>query len=149
VARQRCSKTDLPPPEHHRPQAIPYFWEFRANEAVSVSYTKDFADFNHKGPVPFNPETNQFYVGWTKDGQWLNYTINVKTAGTYKVRALYGNDPNTFHFLMNHKPAGDFKLPLKTGSMHTWNRAEVGTITFPETGPQLLTFQYNKGNNLA
>ena len=41
------------------------------------------------------------------------------------------------------------KLPVDTGSMHKWNRAEVGTITFPEAGPQLLTFEYNAGNNFA
>jgi hypothetical protein len=136
-------------PRHHRPHATPYIWGFRANEGVSVSYTKDFADFNHKGPVPFKPDTNQFYVGWTKNGQWLNYTVDVKVTGTYKVSALYACNPNTFHFLINHEPAGEFKLPVKTGGMHTWNRADVGTITFPETGLQLLTFQYNAGNNFA
>lgn len=36
-----------------------------------------------------------------------------------------------------------------TGGMHTWNKAEVGTITFPEKGLQLLTFDYNIGNNFA
>src|SRR6266478_1902730 len=34
-------------PEHHRPHATPYVWSFRANEGVDISYTKDFADFNH------------------------------------------------------------------------------------------------------
>ena len=33
--------------------------------------------------------------------------------------------------------------------MHIWNKAEIGTITFPEAGLQLLTFHYNKGNNFA
>jgi outer membrane protein assembly factor BamB len=33
--------------------------------------------------------------------------------------------------------------------MHKWNKAEVGTITFPEAGLQLLTLHYPKGNNFA
>ena len=33
--------------------------------------------------------------------------------------------------------------------MHKWNKAEIGTITFPEAGLQLLTFHYNGGNNFA
>src|SRR4051812_16725904 len=33
--------------EHQRPHATPYIWSFRADEKVSISYTKDFADFNH------------------------------------------------------------------------------------------------------
>jgi hypothetical protein len=28
-------------------------------------------------------------------------------------------------------------------------KAEIGTITFPEAGTQLLTFHYNAGNNFA
>lgn len=136
-------------PDHHRPHATPYIWTFRSNETVSVSYTKDFADFNHKNPVPFSPDTNQFYIGWTKDGQWVNYTVDVKTAGTYKIVALYSGQQTGFAFLINHKPVSGCKIPVATEGFHTWNKAEVGSIVFPETGPQLLTFQYNHGNNFA
>ena len=78
-----------------------------------------------------------------------NYTVNVKAAGTYKITALYGNAANAIKFSINGKPASEAKLPLATGSMHKWNQAEIGTITFPEAGPQLLTFHYNSGNNFA
>jgi hypothetical protein len=134
-------------PEHHRPHANPYIWGFRGNEGVDVSYTKDFADFNHTNFVA--PATNQLYIGWTADGEWCNYTVSVKKAGAYRVVALYGNADNTIRFSINCEPASECKLPLVTGSMHTWNKAEIGTITFPEAGLQLLTFHYNKGNNFA
>ena len=134
-------------PEHQRPHATPYIWNFRAEEGVDISYTKDFADFNHTNF--FVPATNQLYIGWTADGEWCNYTIDVKKAGTYRVLALYGNAANTIRFSINRKPASECMLPLATGSMHKWNKAEVGTITFPEAGLQLLTFHYNKGNNFA
>jgi hypothetical protein len=134
-------------PEHHRPHATPEIWGFRANEGVDISYTKDFADFNHTNFVA--PGTNQLYIGWTADGEWCNYTVDVKKAGQYKITALYGNAANTVKFLINHQPAAECRLPLATGSMHIWNRAEIGTITFTEPGIQLLTFQYNKGNNFA
>jgi hypothetical protein len=134
-------------PEHHRPHANSYIWGFRANEGVDISYTKDFADFNHTNFVA--PATNQFYIGWTADGEWCNYTVNVKQAGTYRIAALYGNAANTISFSINNKPASECKLPLATGSMHKWNKAEIGTITFPEAGLQLLTFHYGKGNNFA
>lgn len=133
---------------HQRPHATPYHWNFRANEGVDVSYTKDFADFNH-GKNKVSPATNQFYIGWTADGEWCNYTVNVKKAGTYRIVALYGNDANAFKFSINNRPACACKFPVATGSMHIWNQAEVGTITFPEAGLQLLTLHYNKGNNFA
>jgi hypothetical protein len=62
---------------------------------------------------------------------------------------LYANGANTIRFDLNGKPAGEYKLPLDTGSPHKWNKALIGTITFPEKGLQLLTLYYNTGNNLA
>ena len=133
---------------HQRPHATPYLWNFRTNEGVDLSYTKDFADFNH-GQNLISPPTNQFYIGWTADGEWCNYTVDVKTPGRYKITALYGNATNTFKFSINHQPAAVCQFPVATGSMHKWNRAEVGTITFPLAGLNLLTLHYNKGNNFA
>ena len=49
----------------------------------------------------------------------------------------------------NNKPASECKLPVNTGSMHKWNKAEIGKIAFAEVGVQLLTFYYNAGNNFA
>jgi hypothetical protein len=134
-------------PEHHRPHATPYIWSFRANEGVDISYTKDFADFNHTNY--FAPATNQLYIGWTADGEWCNYTVEVKKAGTYRIMALYGNAANSVRLSINHKLASECKMPKDTGSMHVWNEAPIGTIEFTETGRQLLTFHYNKGNNFA
>jgi hypothetical protein len=81
--------------DHQRPHARPYYWNFRANEGVDLSYTKDFADYNHNQNL-VSPPTNQFYIGWTDNGEWCNYTVNVKKAGTYKILALYGNETITF-----------------------------------------------------
>jgi hypothetical protein len=133
--------------EHHRPHASPYIWSFRAGEGVDISYTKDFADFNHTNFV--SPATNQLYIGWTADGEWCNYTVNVQKAGVYRIIALYGNADNPVRFSINHQAASECKLPLATGSMHKWNKAQIGTINFRETGLQLLTFHYGKGNNFA
>jgi hypothetical protein len=133
---------------HQRPHATPYHWNFRTNEGVDLSYTKDFADFNHNQNL-VSPATNQFYIGWTDNGEWCNYTINVKQAGTYKIIALYGNETNTFKFAINHRTACECQFPVRTGSMHKWNKAEVGTITFSDAGRQLLTLFYDKGNNFA
>ena len=133
---------------HQRPEATAYEWGFRKAEAVDVSYTKDFADFNHTNNF-YTPAVNQFYIGWTEDNEWLNYSVDVKVAGSYKVEALYGNNDSTITFDIDQQPASTCKLPLKTGSFHIWNKAEIGAITFSEPGLHLLTFHYNKGNNFA
>lgn len=135
-------------PHHQRPHASPYEWGFRKEEGVDISYTKDFADYNHSNNL-YNPEVNQFYVGWTEDKEWINYTVDVKVAGTYKLESLYANKDNTITFDVDQKPAGSFKLPLNTGHFHVWNKAEIGYLKFNEPGLHLLTFHYNKNNNFA
>jgi len=137
-------------PDHHRPASKPYFWEFRKGDGMDSSYTKDFADFNHPNKV--TPDVNQLYVGWTEDGEWCNYTVNVKKAGTYTITALYSYEPNTLTFDINGKQAAECKIPEDTGHWHKWNKAKIGEITFPEAGLQLLTFHItkkDKGNNFA
>jgi hypothetical protein len=124
-----------------------YICHFREKEGVDVSYTKDLADFNH--PNFFEPPTIQLYIGWEADGEWINYTVNVKNAGKYKITALYGNKDNKSSLWINNVKASDITLPKSTGSMHIWNKAEVGFVSFPVTGLNLLTLHYNAGSNLA
>lgn len=126
------------------PESVCYF---RESEGVDVSYTKDFADFSHPNLV--DPPKNQLDLGWEVEGEWANYTVRVKKAGVYKVRALYGNAANTIKFDIDDRPASECKLPIATGSPHRWNKAEIGEITFPKTGLHLLIVHFPNGNNLA
>jgi hypothetical protein len=113
-----------------------------------LSYTKEKLDFSH--PNPFTPERRQQFIGWTRDGEWCNYTVNVKKAGTYKVGLLYSNDIKSFKLSLNGKPAGEYTVPLKTASYHTWNYgANLGTIEFPKAGINLITLHISGGMNYA
>ena len=132
---------------HQRPHAGEYIWHFRREEGVDLSFVKDWADLNHTNLV--SPHINQFYIGWTEDGEWCNYTVNVTCAGAYQIKALYAFQANTVTFDLNGKPAATCRLPVPTASYHHWNFAVIGTIKFTETGPQVLTFHYGKGNNFA
>jgi len=143
---QGSSRLNLEP-GHRRAHAGEYIWEFRRNEGVDISFVKDWADLNHTNLV--TPPINQFYIGWTTNGEWCNYTVDVKQAGNYRIKALYSYQSNVITFDLNGKPAADCKLPVATKDWHHWNLAEIGTIIFPETGLQLVTFHYGWGNNFA
>ncbi len=132
---------------HQRPGVPLYICHFREHEGVDISYTKDFADFNHPNKVV--PPVNQLYIGWEADGEWTKYTVNVKKAGRYKIIALYGYKDNKSSLWINNVKAVDLVLPFDTGNWHFWNEAEVGEITFPKAGMNLLTLKYNTGSNLA
>jgi len=132
---------------HQRAHAGEYLWFFRKDEGVDLSFVKDWADLNHTNLV--SPHINQLYIGWTENGEWVNYTVNVARPGTYRIKALYGFQASTVSFDLNGKSAATCRLPVPTGSYHHWNLAVIGTIKFPEAGQQLLTFHYGKGNNFA
>ncbi len=124
-----------------------YICHFREKEGVDISYTKDIVDFSH--PNLYEPPVNQLYLGWQADGEWTNYTVDVKYAGKYKITALYGRNNNNSSLWVNNEKQADLFLPVNTGDWHSWNKAVVGKITFTKTGVTLLTLHYNSGSNLA
>ena len=125
-----------------------YVCHFREEEGVDLSFTKDFLDFDH--PNPFEPELGQGFIGWTRDGEWCNYTVEVSEAGIYQVGILYSNDPVPFRLLVNGELAGEYKLPRKTDNYHTWDYGkDLGAITFEKAGLNLLTLEYSGGANYA
>jgi len=132
---------------HKRPGIAEYTAFFRENEGVDISYTKDWADFNHPNKV--DPPVNQLYIGWESDGEWTNYTIDVKVPGKYKIITIYGYKDNKSSLWLNGKEAAQLKLPEDTGNWHYWTQATVGEIIFPVAGLNLLTLKYNAGANLA
>ena len=132
---------------HARPGISEYICFFRENEGVDISYTKDFADFNHPNKV--DPKVNQLYIGWQEDGEWTNYTVDIKAAGKYKIVTVYGNEDNKSSLWLNNQKITDLRLPSSTGNWHYWDQATIGEVTFSATGLNLLTLKYNKGSNLA
>ena len=87
----KLNHTTLPikgvPSSHCRPGVPEYICYFRENEGVDISYTKDFADFRQPNMV--DPPKNQLYIGWAEDGEWTNYTVDVKSAGnTRSLRSM-------------------------------------------------------------
>lgn len=132
---------------HWRPGIPAYIAFFRENEGVDISYTKDWADFNHPNKV--DPAVNQLYIGWQEDGEWTNYTVNVLKPGRYRIITIYGYQDNKSELWLNGKKAVSLVLPENTGNWHYWTQATVGEIVFPKEGLNLLTLKYNKGANLA
>ena len=132
---------------HWRPGILKRIAFFREAEGVDISYTKDWADFNHPNKV--DPPVNQLYVGWQSDGEWTNYTVNVMAPGRYKIITIYGYADNKTELWVNNKLTTKLVLPENTGDWHKWTQATVGEIIFTKAGPQLLTLKYNKGANLA
>ncbi len=80
-----------------------YLHEFRINEAVDISYTKFQDPAVDNNPYNFSePEKDQLYVGWTKPGEWIKYTINVLEDGVYQLGLMYtSNKDGVISFSVN------------------------------------------------
>jgi hypothetical protein len=129
-----------------RPGISDYIACFRANESVDINYTKDIEDFNHPNKV--DPKVNQLYIGWQEDGEWTNYTIYVNKEGRYIIYTVYSNlDNKPAELWVNNKFACKLTFPEVTGHAHSWTQSEIGSITFPEKGLNLLTVKYSAGHN--
>ena len=133
--------------ENQRPGVSDYICHFREEEGVDISYTKDNLDFNHPNKV--DPGVNQLFLAYEADGEWINFTIDVKVPGKYKIITIYGNKDNKSSLWLNNEKAVDLILPENTGSYHIWTQATIGEITFPAAGLNLLTLKYNNGANLT
>ena len=82
--------------------------QYRTSEGVSIEATTDSG--------------GGYDVGWATAGEWLNYTVNVTTAGTYTVQVRVANNGQggTFHFNVDRSSAtGELTVP-NTGGWQNW-----------------------------
>jgi hypothetical protein len=118
---------------------------FRVNEGVDVGVIAD----HHKSlGAPLDPNAN--YIGWIFEGEWLNYTVDVKQSGTYQVNA-HMSSANTncaIQFLVNGRNrSGLVPITRATGNVHTWDMyTNIARIKL-DAGPQNLTLKFAKGQN--
>jgi len=134
-----------------------YLNEFRMKEGVDISYTKsNLIDDNVYKQVP--RELNKLYVGWTKPGEWINYTIMVNKSGRYLIGLLYtSNGDGTTSFDVDGKDATG---PLKINSTHDirdtvqwrqwhhWNKSDsIGSIMLKK-GVHILTLHIITNGNM-
>lgn len=131
--------------------------EFRLKDGVDISYTKtDSIDDTPYTKVPI--KMKQLYVGWTQPTEWINYTVQVKKSGMYKIGVLYtANGDGAISIAVNGKDAtGNMKIesthddkdPVAWRQWHHWNSSgNIGTIKL-EKGTQLLTLHIVENGNM-
>jgi phosphatidylserine/phosphatidylglycerophosphate/cardiolipin synthase-like enzyme len=70
-------------------------------------------------------------IGWTAPGEWLNYTVNVATAGTYTIeaRVAASGAGGTFHIEANGvDKTGPMTIP-NTGGWQTWTTITKSNVS--------------------
>jgi hypothetical protein len=134
-----------------------YLNTFRMNEGVDISYTKTNKIDNN----PYNvvePQMGQLYVGWTEPGEWINYTVEIKKAGTYQVSLMYtANADGRIALSLDGKDISgkllvrstySFKDTIAWRQWHHWNKAEnLATIILPK-GRHIVTLHTVEHGNM-
>ena len=89
------------------------------------------------------------YVGWTEPGEWMNYTVDIQQAGSYRVGLLYTS--NRGGSIALYLDGVDVTGPLTVPSTfvaedpegyrqwHHWNRVENLTVLSLPEGIHVLT----------
>ena len=83
-----------------------------------------------------------YNVGWTQDGEWLEYTVDVNQSGLYDFEFRVASEVATGSFkvlLDNNEIIGNTNSP-STGGWQTWTGLEINSITLPE-GEAVLRFE--------
>jgi hypothetical protein len=85
-----------------------------------------------------------FDVGWTAAGEWLNYSVNVSSSGSYTVQVRVASAiGGTIHIGFNGSNVWKSLAVPVTGGWQVWS-----TLSFPATlaaGPQILTVFFDTG----
>jgi hypothetical protein len=131
--------------------------EFRMREGVDISYTKTKAIDDN----PFNlvePAMDQFYVGWTVPGEWVNYTIKINQTGSYILGIMYTASGNgSIELWMDGKKiTNELMIPstrneketIAWRQWHHWNRIDDLTTCQLKKGLHVLTLKTVSNGNM-
>jgi endoglucanase len=110
-------------------------WTYR-NDGVDVENAYDL-----------DPESNTFNVGWTKDNEWMQYTVDVDSSAVYAVKIRYAcssSKGSSIRLRCNGTDlTGSLSLPT-TGGDKTWKYLSVNDVVLYK-GKQKITLYIEKG----
>ncbi len=89
-----------------------------------------------------------YNVGWASAGEWLEYTVNVTTAGTYdfefRVASIF--DGGTFHVEFNGSNVTGTVTSVNTGAWQTWASVNVNGVPL-NAGQQVMRIALDNPNH--
>ncbi|GAB1405891.1 hypothetical protein MASR1M74_30730 [Lentimicrobium sp.] len=115
-----------------------YGWAYR-NDGVDIAPSVD----NHAG-------SNGYYVGWTHDGEWMEYTVNTgnEAAWTINIRSASNNrpEPGKLRFSINGTDISpQHSLPFTSG-WQIWANTSLDHVIIP-AGKNKLRLTFEKGGS--
>lgn len=87
-----------------------------------------------------------YSVGWINAGEWMEYTVNVATAGYHDVNVRFasGNGGGSFIFKVNGIQTGPTTSVNSTGGWDTWQGVTVQDVNLP-AGETVIQLYFIEG----
>jgi endoglucanase len=88
-----------------------------------------------------------FNIGWTEAGEWIIYTVEITTTGTYDafLTAAATSDKGRAGLYLDDTPLiADIRIP-NTGGYQNWREISAGEVSLPE-GTHRLKLTINAGS---
>ena len=82
-------------------------------------------------------------VAWIAANEWLNYTVDVASAGTYTITARVSTGPGTFHMQFDGVDKTGPMDVAYTGGYQNW--VDVSAAVTLDAGVQVMTFYSDTG----
>jgi hypothetical protein len=99
--------------------------------------------------VDIEGSNGKYNVGWVKAGEWLEYTVNVPTAGTYKLESTWASPASggVFHIEFDGvNKTGALAVP-KTGGWQTWQT--ISTTVNLAAGTQVMRVAFDTNGSIG
>jgi hypothetical protein len=101
---------------------------------------------------------DKLYVGWTKPGEWINYTVKVNETRNYQVALMYtANGDGAISFDLDGKAitsslkitsTHDDRDTVKWRQWHHWNKADSLTTLRLKKGVHVLKLHIVENGNM-
>lgn len=113
---------------YHDTESINHGGEYRTSEGVDIQSCSE----------------GGFNVGWTSAGEWLEYTVNVPTAGSYTIDARVASPTGgSFHIDFGTTNVTGATAVPNTGGYQTWQT--VSKTVNLSAGQQIVRFVIDQG----
>lgn len=129
-------------------QGISYNEINQSWEPADIGYRQDGILDVDEQPTTDPSDAGGYHVGYTSAGEWLEYTVDVQTAGDYDISfRLATNDATRTLQLLDENSVdliNGLSVP-NTGGWETWQTIEVNDVTLA-SGEQVLRLYWPEGN---
>jgi endoglucanase len=77
-----------------------------------------------------DPQGYAYNVGWVEAGEWLRYTVNVATTGSYRadIRVASASGGGQIRLYFDSQPAGNIVTVPNTGGWQNWNTIRIDSV---------------------